>query len=136
MPRTDGNQDESRLRGLFISCENTIATHLFYDRFDRSLACLSAAGQVLREHLIDDSDLEAQTCTRAQRCYPSPSVGNDPNCRSKSSGLIGFVPVRLRISSIEVAFEGHSGAKISFTWAASSSVIESICACSSELVMT
>jgi hypothetical protein len=47
-------------------------------------------------------------------------VGNDPKFPSKSSGLIGLVPVRLRISSMEVAFEGHSGANISLTCAASS----------------
>ena len=114
---------------------NTVAAHLFYDWFDGCLSCLCAAGKVLREHLIDNSDLEAQTCARAHGRYPSPSVGKDPKCRSKSSELIGVVPVRLRISSMEVALEGHSGAKISLTFAASSSVIESIWACNSALVM-
>src|SRR5262249_52001729 len=72
---------------------------------------------------------------RSQTAYPSPSVGSDPKCRSNSSELIGEVPVRLRISSMEVALEGQSGAKMSFTCAASSSVIESICSYSSALVI-
>jgi hypothetical protein len=33
------------------------------------LPCLSAAGQILREHLIDDSNFEAQTCA----CSHSPT---------------------------------------------------------------
>lgn len=63
---------------------------------------------------------------RSLALYPSPSVGSEPKWRSNSSALIGDVPVRLRISSMEVAFEGQSGAKISFASAASSSVIWSI----------
>ncbi|HYH52621.1 MAG TPA: hypothetical protein VD761_00675 [Solirubrobacterales bacterium] len=44
---------------------NSVAAHLFYDRFDRCLPCPSAAGEILREHLIDDSNFEAQTCACA-----------------------------------------------------------------------
>lgn len=47
---------------------DAVAAHLFYDRFDRCLSCLRAARKVLREHLIDDANLEAQTRTRAHDC--------------------------------------------------------------------
>jgi len=115
---------------------STVAAQLTYDWLDRCSSRLRAAREILRWHPIINSNFKARTRARAHGRYPSPSVGSDPKCRSKSSGLIGLVPVRLRISSMEVALEGHSGAKISLTCAASSSVIESICACSSDFVMT
>lgn len=39
---------------------NSVATDLFHDRLDRRLPCLSAAGQILYKHLVDDSDFESQ----------------------------------------------------------------------------
>ena len=43
---------------------NSVMSNLFYDRFDRCLACPRAAGQILHQNSIEDPDFEAQTCTR------------------------------------------------------------------------
>lgn len=82
--------------------------------------------EILGQYLVDHPHGEARTCARARHVYPSPSVGSEPKGRSNASWLIGVVPVAVRISSIEVTLEGQSGAKISFTSAASSWVIASI----------
>lgn len=44
---------------------NTVAAHLIDDWFGRCLPCLRATGKILLEHLNEDSNLEAQTRTRA-----------------------------------------------------------------------
>lgn len=99
--------------------------------FDRRACRLARAGEILRKGLLVNSQPEAGAPRRFADDYPSPSGGciSGPCSRQNFSdclGVIARVPVRLRISSMEVALEGQSGAKISLTSAASSSVMESI----------
>jgi hypothetical protein len=71
--------------------------------------------KVLREDLLINAEIEARAARPAGDIYPSPSGGciSGPYSRqnfSDSSEVIALVPERLRISSIEVALEGQSGA--------------------------
>jgi hypothetical protein len=71
--------------------------------------------EILREGLVINAEIEARAARPAGDFYPSPSGGciSGPcSCQnlSDSSEVIALVPERLRISSIEVALEGQSGA--------------------------
>jgi hypothetical protein len=110
---------------------DALELQLSHCRLDGRFRRAGGAGQVLGKRLPVHAQAKAELPWRVADGYPSPSGGciSGPYLRqnvSDSSGVIARVPVRLRISSIEVAFEGHSGAKISLTSAASSSLIWSI----------
>ena len=97
-------------------------------RLDGRFRGLAGAGQILGKRLLVHPQPKAELPRRSGDGYPSPSAGCiiGPYLRQKSSdssGVMAFVPVRLRISSMEVALDGHSGAKINLTRAASSSLI-------------
>ena len=71
--------------------------------------------EIVLEQQVVNSEVEVRTPNPGRDAYPSPSGGciSGPcSCQnfSDSSEVIALVPVRLRISSIEVALEGQSGA--------------------------
>ena len=71
--------------------------------------------KILREDLVINAEIEARAARPAGDIYLSPSGRciSGPCSRqnfSDSSEVIALVPERLRISSIEVALEGQSGA--------------------------
>jgi hypothetical protein len=81
----------------------------------RSIVFLGRIIRIVREEDVIDARVEGRACRPAGDVYPSPSGGciSGP-CSwqnfSDSAVVISLLPERLRISSIEVALEGQSGA--------------------------
>lgn len=101
----------------WTECTNrhTVRQKILDRLLDRGPRRLGRMDKILYQDFVIDFKIEARASRPVSDAYPSPSGGfiSGPySCQnfSDSSGVIAFVPVRLRISSIEVALEGQSGA--------------------------
>lgn len=79
---------------------HVVALDLCDHRLDRGPRHPRAAGEIVVYHSTSKRG-PTPTLTTG---YPSPSFGNEPKCRSKSSRLIGVVPVRLRTGVVKPLF--------------------------------